>query len=146
MAIFKAEELRQRQRDELILEAMKSKSPEIRLLKRMLQVAQMNKERYGQVLFPCLLQASLIGDPKCVPPTLSSHLFGILKHWFFMFPLWAVQEPDFVGGPYSQRQDKALYDMEEEDRNAAFHEMLMENYNKLTKVEQDRLQKSRMKR
>ncbi|CAM6099666.1 unnamed protein product [Calypogeia fissa] len=84
---FKAEELRQHQRDELILEAMKDRSPEIRLLKRMLQVAQMNKERYGQ------------------------------------------------------RQDKALYEMEDADRNAAFHEMLMENYNKLTKIEQERLQK-----
>lgn len=31
--------------------------------------------------------------------------------------------------------------MEESERNAAFHEMLMENYNKLTKIEQGRLQK-----
>ncbi|BFI27916.1 meiosis-specific nuclear structural protein 1 [Marchantia polymorpha subsp. ruderalis] len=87
LANFLEEEKRQLQRDKLILEAMKEKSPEIRLLKRYLEIAKMNKERY------------------------------------------------------TQSQEKEFFEMKEAERNAVFHDLLMETYNKLSRKEQERLDK-----
>ncbi|KAL2641787.1 hypothetical protein R1flu_009374 [Riccia fluitans] len=81
---FLEEEQRQRERDRLMLEVMKEKSPEIRLLKRHLQVAKMNKERY------------------------------------------------------TQSQEKEFFEMKEAERDAVFHDLLMETYDKLTRKEQER--------
>ncbi|KAL3677723.1 hypothetical protein R1sor_020679 [Riccia sorocarpa] len=87
MQNFLEEEQRQKERDRLLLEAMKDKSPEIRLLKRYLEVAKMNKQRY------------------------------------------------------TQSQEKEFFEMKEAERNAVFHDLLMETYNKLTREEQERLDK-----
>ncbi|KAL3682088.1 hypothetical protein R1sor_000110 [Riccia sorocarpa] len=128
MQNFLEEEQRHRERDRLLLEAMKEKSPEIRLLKRYLEVAKMNKERYTP-----LLNIFISSHEKHKYFLHSSHaLFTCLEKLTLLFASRLESRLS---------QEKEFFEMKEAERNAVFHDLLMETYNKLTREEQERLDK-----